>query len=314
MPGVLDRLSKEEREKISKLFADKAAALPHHQQQVAAEKGNPTHTFTRHGYQTGWESQLMRLVTGRTPDQPEDEDGVRDAVQKYRDKEALPKKEQGKISYAAADSVGAFLCPEVEEFAITRARAKAAVLMQNRFAQTQSKAGTAWVPYDYIDMIVAGPQALSGVSFSRPKNSPPLVQSDAVQAIEDFIKGKRIEKPGAWQSQDERRKLLQTASDLDIQTPNLNLGAKIDYPFRFPSLSDLLAHLGVRAMWMRNVNVCLRRFGNNDWRIHTAYCVHCTEVPSPTRGGPSVKTGKWTGLLRATADGADTFVDPDTLK
>jgi hypothetical protein len=106
---------------------------------VAAERGNPTHTLIRHGYQTSWESHLMRLVTGRTPDQPGDEDGVGDAVEKFRTKEALPKREQGKINYAPADSVWAFLPPEVEAFAINRARGKALPLMAHSSAQTSSR-------------------------------------------------------------------------------------------------------------------------------------------------------------------------------
>jgi len=311
MASVLDRLSEQEHQKISRLFSAKARALPHHQRQVVAERGNPTHTLTRHGYQTGWESQLMRLMTGRTPDQPEDEDGVRDAVQKYRAKEALPRRSQGKINYANADSVGAFLSPEVEAFAINRARGKARPLMAHSWAQTTSRAGTVWTPYDYIDMVVCGPHALSGVSFSRLRNAPALTQAESVQAIEDFINQKRLSRSDDPQSWDDKRIILNAMENADVSGQYSRSAYRKDYALRFPNMSDLLAFLGVRALWMRNVNVAFRRFGPNDWRVHTAYCVDCTEVPSPTRGGPSVKTGRWTGRLRSVKDGPETMLPPE---
>lgn len=315
-PVVLDRLSEQERAKISRLFSGKARSLPHHTNQVNAEHDNPTHTFTRHGYQTGWESQLIRLVTGRTPDQPEDEDGVRDAVQKYREKEALPKRERGKINYAKANSVGAFLSPEVEAFAINRARGKAAPLMNCAFAQTIHKRSrvTSWTEYDYIDMIICGPHALSGVSFSRVKNAPAVREADAVQAIEDFISQKRIGPSDSTDSWEDKKNILDIMENVDVASPYTRSAYRRDYKLRFLNMSDLLDYLGVRALWMKNVNVAFRRFGPNDWRIHTAYCVDCTEVPSPTRGGPSVKTGKWTGRLKVTEHGAETYVNPDSLK
>jgi hypothetical protein len=312
MPHVLDRLSSEEREKISNLFAAKASALQSHNAQVKLEHGNPTHTFTRHGYQTGWESQLMRLVTGRTPDQPDDEDGVRDAVEKYREKEKLALKDRGKITYAKADSVGAFLSPEVEEYAINRARSKATPLLTCRFAETKSKTKTECVPYDYIDMVVSGPHALAGVSFTRGKHARKLTESDAVQAIEDFIHQRRIGPSGSKDTWEDKKHILEIMESVDVAAPYTRSAYRKDYKLRFPTMSDLLAYLDVEAKWMRNVNVVLRRFGS-EWRVHTAYCVGCTEQPSPPRGGPSVKTGKWTGNLRVTESGPITFVDPNLL-
>lgn len=171
MVKVLERLSNEELSALTRLFREKGEALPQHMEQVRAEKGNPTHSITRHGYQTGWESQLVRLVTGRTPDQPDDEEGSRDAVDKYKEKNSQPIRERGKITYAKADSVGAFLSPEVEAAAINRARSKAAPLLAHFFAETDAKGKKSWVPYDYIDMVVQGPHKLTGVSFNRPRNA-----------------------------------------------------------------------------------------------------------------------------------------------
>ena len=310
MAKVLERLSTEELQALTKLFREKGEALPQHMEQVNAEKGNPTHSITRHGYQTGWESQLVRLVTGRTPDQPDDEEGSRDAVDKYNAKNALPKKEQGKINYAKADSVGAFLSPEVEAAAINRARSKAAPLLGHHFAETDAKGKKSWVEYDYIDMVVQGPHRLTGVSFNRPKNAPKLVEADAIQAIHDFIHQKRVGPPGSKETWDDKKRILDIMDSVDVAAPYTRSGYRADYKLRFPSMEDLLKYLNVGALWMKHVNVVLRRFGANDWRIHTAYCVHCTEFPSPLRGGPSVKTGKWTGNLRTTETGAITYVDP----
>jgi len=314
MVPVLEKLSQEERDRISRLFNAKARALPHHDKQVQAEQGNPTHTFTRHGYQTGWESQLVRLVTGRTPDQPDDPEGSRDAVDKYREKESLPKNKRGEISFASADSVGAFLSPEVEAFVINLARAKAQPLMHFRFAETRAgKSGASqWVPYDYIDMVVRGPHALTGVSFHRGKRLKKLVEKDAIEAIEDFIHQKRVGPSDSTKTWADKREILDMMENSDLAAPFTRTAYRADYKLRFASMSDLLAHLEVDALWMRNANVCLRRFGN-DWRIHTAYCVDCDGFPSPTRGGPSVKTGKWTGNLRVTENGPTTHMTPEWL-
>lgn len=175
------------------------------------------------------------------------------------------------------------------------------------------RAGTVWIPCEYIDMVVRGPHALSGVSFGRIKNALPLTQAESVQAIEDFIHRKRLSRSADPQSWDDKRGILNAMENADVSGHHSRSAYRQDYVLRFPNRADLLAFLGVRAMWMRNVNVAFRKFGPNDWRVHTAYCVDCTEVPSPTRGSPGVKTGKWTGRLRSVKDGPETMLPPEWL-
>lgn len=307
------RLSPEDLVRISDLFAAKSAALPKHQEQVLQEKGSVTHSFTRHGYQTGWESQLMRLVTGRTPDQPEDFDGVSDAVDKYRAKNSLPRNQQGKIEYAKADSTGAFLSPEEATFALATARTKAATLLQMRYAEVDLKGVKSWREYDYVDMIVSGRHELSGVSFKRDKRVPPVPEAEAVQAIEDFIHQKRIRPVGSTRTWEDKKNIIQIMDDVGVAGPFYRSAARRDYKLRFPNMSNLLEFLHVEALWMKNVNVVLRRFGN-DWSLHTAYCVGCTEVPSNPRGGPDIKSGKWTGNLKRAESDVASYVDPNSFR
>ncbi len=310
---VFARLSEQELNRISDLFAAKSSALPKHNLQAQSEKGSVTHSFTRHGYQTGWESQLMRLVTGRTPDQPDDFDGVADAVDKYTAKNLLPKREQGKIEYAKADSTGAFLSPEVATFALDAAFVKAGKLLEMRFAEVEVKGIRSWHPYEYVDMVVAGRNELSGVSFKRDKRFPAVAEHIAVEAIHDFIHQKRVGPVGSTRTLEQEKNILQIMDDVGVAGPYTRSAVRRDYKLRFPNMSDLLTFLHVEALWMKNVNVVLRRFGNN-WKLHTAYCVGCIEVPSNPRGKPDVKAGKWTGNLRKTHDGEITFLDPESLK
>lgn len=313
LPPVFARLAQQELDTISALFTARAQAMPVHDAQVATEKGkSPTHTLTRHGYQTGWESQLVRLVTGRTPDQPEDPEGSRDAVDKYFHKESLDRKKRGKIEFAEADSVGAFLSPEVEAFALNLARTRAAPLFPNRFGETETSKGRQWQEYTYIDMVVPGPQHLTGVSFVRLKNKPAVTGTEAVQAIHDFIHQKRIS-PGGFTStleaEADRKNLFENTT---LSMHSVRLWNRHRYTLRFRDMGALLDYLGVGARWMRRVKVVFRLL-NHNWVVHTAYCVDCREQPVPESGAPTLKSGKWTGNLRKVSDGPVTYVNPETL-
>jgi hypothetical protein len=318
--SVLSRLSTQELKAISDLFQQRSEGLKLHEAQLQTEASDPDesafHGASRHGHQTGWEAQLVRLVTGRTPDQPDDPVGSKDAVQKYRDKEALPRNQRGKIRYAKADSVGSFLCPEVQSWAMSMARTKASPLLVYSWAETKSKTATQWVEYDYIDTIFAGNLRYTGVSFVRPKNAKKVAEADAVQAIEDFINQKRLPKDGNAQPWEKKKKVQDIMESVGVAGPNYRLGNKADYPLRFPSMADLLEYLGVDAHWMKSANVTFRKInktGTPTWTIHTMYAVNCTAFPKPEICTPSVKTGKWTGNLRKTKDGPVTHIAPESL-
>ncbi|MBC8732807.1 hypothetical protein [Paraburkholderia sp. UCT2] len=328
-------LSEQEWNNVSNLFATRGKAWPEHETLLKEQASEPDesafHSIPRHGPQTGWESQLIRLVTGRTPDQPEDPMGVKDAVEKYRRKESLPLKERGKIRYAKANSVGAFLSPEVEMAAITLARAKADPLMKYRYAETTAGNATQWQPFDYIDVVVRPPYGLAGVSFYRSKNATKLVESDAVQAIEDFVNSRRITRSASAKQSgrtwERTRDILRGMDEEGRENyPHYRMAAKRDFGLRFTSMQDLLDHLEVSAIWMKYVNVALRLIGNA-WLVHTAYAVGgVSYVATGDEVGdvkqtfaakpkcePTVKSGKWTGKLKTTETGPEVFINPASL-
>jgi hypothetical protein len=287
-----------------------------HEAQVKKEIADPDeaafHGATRHGHQTGWEAQLVRIVTGRTPDQPDDPEGSRDAVEKYQEKEALPKNKRGKIRYAKTDSVGAFLCPEVQSWALSMAETKAKPLMAYSWAETKTKTATTWVEYDYVEVCFEGNLKLTGVSFVRDKHKAKPPEAQAIQAIDDFIKQKRVSKSGQPRTWEQEKNILGIMENVGVAAPYTRLGAREEYPLRFPSMKDLLEYLGVEAHWMKSVLVVFRKVSSG-WTVHTMYAVNCTQFPVPPKCTPAVKTGKWTGNLRKEEGGAITFLDPATL-
>lgn len=340
-PLIKDRMSEQEHDKLTNLFRNRGKAIAEHEALLKADAQEPDdaafHSIARHGPQTGWEAQLIRLVTGRTPDQPEDPFGVGDAVTKYEYKESLPQNQRGKTRYAVADSVGAFLSPEVEVSAISMAKVKAAPLMGYRYAETKSKAkpGGEWHEFRYIDVILPGTQACTGVSFVRVKHLPKIPQAQAVQAIKDFMMSKRLPKDQTSTRTFERSNSIIRDAEGEHDghsLPHYRAGVKRDFSLRFPSMQNLLDYLNVKAVWMTHVNVCLRRIGEA-WQVHTAYPVgsrleskvgpydkdvrHQDELTKGmnVRGTckPSVKSGKWTGNLRKVEDDPISFIDPASL-
>lgn len=294
---------------VSNLILRKRVNRDHHDTRIAEElsKGKKVtafHTLVRHGYQTSWESQLIRLATGQTPDQTTNPEGLRGALSedpKFKHlttwtAKAPPKYDRtgrliagdqtpgtamtyghdgkpvavkdvkkvggpGRTTYAAANTTGAFLGPEMEDFAISTALARAAALMQ--YAEGESvdkKLAKSWRPYDYIEVVVAGTYELYGVSFYRKSDLPPLTLPTVTSAIDDFYNRATTvgEKP------------------------------KVKYQ----SLSDLLDFLQVQAQWMKAAKVVLKRCGS-EWKRHTAYAVNDTVVCRP-----DLKVGKWTGKVR----------------
>lgn len=338
---IKDRMSESEYDKISALFRGRATAMGSHSALLKADASNPDesafHGYARHGPQTGWESQLVRLVTGRTPDQPEDPYGAMDAVTKYETKNALPKRQQGKIRYAKADSTGAFFSAEVETTAIQQALAKSAPLQRFKLAETSTKKSTTtnWEPYSYIDVILPAVGACAGVSFVRDKRLPKVPANEAVAAIKDFINRayKSDSDPDGLKAA-RAQSIIKDAESEDSghAFPNYRAYVKRNHNLRFPSMQELLDFLHVRAVWMTHVNVCLRRIGT-DWKVHTAYAVG-SRLPSDAdihdkdarhkdelekrinvtpSCGPSVKSGKWTGKLKAEEGDAPTYINPASL-
>lgn len=314
MPKVFDKfLTKEQLQNLETHVGAKSLALKEHEQLLVDEMKKGTkkgafHTITRHGPQTGWESQLVRLATGRTPDQPDDQAGIKTLGQGWKTIDQYGTRTGG-MRYAAANTVGAFLSPETETTALTIAKGKASRIQPYDFAEVVSKTGQkSYTPFDYIELVVRGPYSLAGVSFYRPKDKDPLTEKEVVEVIQAFVYQARIPTDynlvrDTWE---ETKKAIEEMGGEDELHPGTRLWVKKSYRLLFPSMDSMLSYLDVEAQWMKNVKVVYKRV-TAGWALHTAYCVN-----DPLGGGPTVKTGKWTGNLKK-KDGTVALVDPNSL-
>jgi hypothetical protein len=282
----------------------KAKAYKTHEKMLAKEiskgaKQTAFHTISRHGYQTGWEAQLIRLMTGETPDQPFALNGVRGTILHW-DTSAGPRElpvRTRNIRYAEADSVGAFLSPEVAVAVINAAAVRATDLRLGKFAEmvtgNANNPTKTWCPYKYIEIIIHPPFEICGVSFVRDKSKPKRTKAEFEEAFNDYltgglVPGKKASLHDEWQYREAKANGLEFSAKL---LPTLET--------RFPNLTDLLEFLHVRAVCMKNVRLVLKRVGegSGDWRLHTAYCVN--EAPMIRPDAP----GKWNGRIKETENG-----------
>ena len=258
------------------------------------------HSISRHGYQTGWEAQLVRLMTGETPDQPFAPTGVRAKIQQWErstgDKVTLPAP-GGNLRYAAADSTGAFLGPEVEVAAINWAAGKTRELQAGMFAEMESgpmiNRVKKWEPYKYIECVVRTQYPYAGISFVRDKTKEKPKKEVFEEALNDYFTGEKV--------------LNETASLYDemllrqAKASGSGIPAKVQAKMRvrFPNLADLLTFLNVEAIMMKHVRIVLKRVPENgfSWKLHTAYAVNDGIQLRPDA------PGKWTGRIKARQDG-----------
>ncbi len=284
-------------------FGKRAKTAKIHEQYLAKEiskgaKQTAFHTISRHGYQTGWEAQLVRLMTGETPDQPFALTGVRAEIAKWEKSTGEEGTVAGRtrnIRYAAADSVGAFLGPEVEASAISLASARTRELQTGMLAEMETgpahKRVKSWCPYKYIECIVQTPFDYTGISFVRDKSRPKPSAQDFAEALHDYLSGARLQDK-YFSLHDEM--LLRKAKEDGTAIPG-HVQNKI--PLRFPNLSDFLGYLSVEAVMMKRVRLVLKRVPDNSytWKLHTAYAVNDPEQLRPDA------PGKWSGYIKVKA-------------
>ena len=326
----MPKITPEFEEKLKKLFQAKGEAFQWHEQQYEEEigwlaeredarrkglplptkpprgsKGSAFHTFTRHGYQTGWEAQLIRLASGRTPDQDSDPMGIGSYISHWKGQappkynkdgsvilhpddtqvqvrhfnrvgmpvdgppEVVDPSRMGKTRHASANTTGAFLSPEAERDALMQADAKSAGL--KKYVQAASKNSRTgeltWVDYDYIEVVVTG-QPIYGVSFYFKSTDTHKIDVDELkEALADYNKQTKV--------------------------VNFNPHDARTEKVRFTSLSDILDYFGIEAQWMKAAKIVYKRVDKTNWKLHTAYAVN-----DPPVCRPDVKTGKWTGAVR----------------
>lgn len=285
----------------------RARALGLHEQFLAKEISKGTkqtafHTISRHGCQTSWEAQLIRLMTGETPDQPFAQTGVRAQIREWEkstgETGSLPERGRN-IRYAAADSVGAFLGPEVETSAISLASQKTRLLQTGTLAEMetgpQSNRVIKWEKYKYIECIVKTVFDYAGVSFVRDKSHEKPTKEDFEEALADYLNRGLFPRGPKVSLHDEM--VYRQAKKAGTPIPE-----KIQemLQVRFPNLADLLEYLHVKSVMMKHVRLVLKRVPENSctWKLHTAYAVN-----EPLQLRPDAP-GKWTGRIKVDSGSA----------
>ncbi|TXL71782.1 hypothetical protein FHP25_28350 [Vineibacter terrae] len=295
-------ITAEEKAALERLIGQKAKAFRTHEKFLAKEISKGTkqtafHTISRHGYQTGWEAQLVRLMTGETPDQPFAQTGVRGTILQWDTSMGDTMNAPGRtrnIRYAEADSVGAFLNPEVEVAAINAAALRTADLRTGMWAEMVTGHGPrqvkTWCKYKYIEIIVHPPSEICGISFVRDQSKPKRSKDEFETAFNDYLEGTKILKGKTVSLHDEM--VYREAKAKGSEIPAY-LVAKMQT--RFPNLSDLLDYLHVQAVSMKNVRLVLKRVPEDsfNWKLHTAYAVN--QAPMIRPDAP----GKWNGRIKS---------------
>jgi hypothetical protein len=292
------------RSELQDHIGQRANALKEHERLLAAEvlkggKQTAFHTFSRHGHQTGWLAQLVRLMTGEAPDQPFALNGVRAAIMEWEKRSGGQGEHPAptrNIRYAPADSVGCFLGPEMETEAIHFATQRTLELQKVKFAEMETrKSGTSvrkWEPFKYIEIVTDTRFRYCGVSFVLKDKNRRRTREEFEEALHDYLSG-GLGLRGTDVSLWDEMMLKEAKAKGTAIHPTVAAKMKI----RFPNLSDLLDYLRVEAVMMPNIRLVLKRIPDNsfDWKLHTAYAVN-----TPCQLRPDAP-GTWTGRVKQEA-------------
>jgi len=168
--------------------------------QVEATKSKNIHALTRHGYQTGWAGQLLRVCTKLTPDQEFDPLGTGDLSDRNEDhyRESTNQKTgavtQIKMRPRTGGGVAAghFYNPEIQDALMKQSLALAKQISRS-FPECEVRLpdGTReWRRYSFVHVYLTRPGG-TGVAFSKAEGWAKLEVKDAVDAINEFIAGAR---------------------------------------------------------------------------------------------------------------------------
>ena len=295
-------------------FENRHAAYLAHEHAMANEaairaKGTKAfHGYGRHGFQTGWMAQLVRIVTKVTPDQSWDprgvgmtdesrswtsSDGPRHLDRKGATVRAAPPgsggggasaSSLGKIQKSGGQSAGYFYGPHVQEQARSALQERAG--WARRFSECEiRRAGrTEWVPFKVLYAAVGGPRGGYGASFTPVEGAARgrLSPDDVREAVDDFLRWTTIEDY-----------LKRSGSPLPAEQV---VGPFRTNPYRFPTWGDLLRFLGVEQRWMTSVRGEFgRKTGGGDFSLFTFFPV--ADVEGIGVGGIPPQS-EWTGRLR----------------
>lgn len=296
-------------------LADKAAATSAHnlalQNEISTHQG---HAYGRHGYQTGWVAQLIRVVTQISPDQSFSPTGVEGVIREWNarwvgsDSGAFSKivntydasgnsqkgvaagsgfTPTGHGTQAGLES-GGFISPEKQQMAIQRAMT---VANPNIVYMKSEHPGIAhpWKDINRCMVVVdAGGSAGYGVGYRRTSSFVSRTRQEVLDLVEAMELGKTrgqlgLPDTGAPTTTSDGRKLRP-----ESQRPAFN------------GVASLLDFLGVEAVWQKMALVILQRDGAA-WKRVTMY--PCNLVGQGWAPGIKVQGKPWSGRVKR-ADGS----------
>jgi hypothetical protein len=317
---------------LSSLIAGQANALQAHNTELSNEISTHSgHAYSRHGYQAGWEQQLIRVVSEVTPDQTFDPTGVGAVTREWNPRwignastgsfeklvttydssgntviGAAGSSSSVTLTYATASGVeaGGFYSPEAQQMALTRATAVA-----NNIAQYEkfNIPGIAkdWKKLDKVLIVVdALPGAGYGIGYRRKSSFTSRTRDQVLELIEHF------HRRSTWNTVDPTTYpspvsngiiLLGDSSNQDIIHKSVEVA--------FPNLHNLLTYLHVEAFWQINAVVIFKRTDVNAvWQRVTMFPVDW----SPASWAPATKVpGKpWSGMVKLASGAIQTLIAP----
>lgn len=289
-PKVLERLSRNELDALTTHVLNKGNAYLEHnrlmqEERDLAEKKTAFHTISRHGFHTGWEAQLIRLMTSQTPDQPWDPYGTgavqRSWTQSSGTEARMPERNpRAGARTAQGNQTGAFFSPEVEAMAISQAETASEMLRDYAYAAVRTATGVVEEAFNYIEVVVpCAPYA--GLSFSKGPGFVQMAHDNVVRKINAFL----FQNTKLKRREPEVAKLIsmdQLLDDLKVKAELLTHAKVV-----FKCIDGVIDSKNADEQMLRK-----RLDGQSKWALHTAYPWH--ETP---RLNPTVKTGKWTGSM-----------------
>jgi hypothetical protein len=270
--------------RVADLFAAKGRAYAHHEHfagsEVAAHDGS--HSYGRHGYQTGWESQFVRAVTSVTPDQVFDPRGVGAAIRRWHPSGGSmagigvgmgAHGETGEITLfddptfdpQATDYekkpgsiAGGFLSPEAQ----MRSRNKALSLIGS--LATPMHAGAVWrfqkplsgghrvatfsAPLTSVRVVVSSARDGEPLGIGFAQRDPKTYRKESREMVMACIEGFQL-----------RRKWTEIFKSIDVSVRKFPMVALNKNKVAFPQITDLFEYFDVDVLWQTSATVIFRR-------------------------------------------------------
>lgn len=333
-------LSEKELEALKAHIGRKATSYKAHDRHLQKDvndrlsgSAHPKHAASRHGYQSGWQAQLIRVCTQYAPDQASTPDGVAPEIQEWNKETGTWASLRGFICsmspiklpfidpptvrvygsdgrpttasqldqpiVPAADATvggteaGGFISPEAQQDALRRADSYAFKLWGWAEAKFASGGGV-WRPFSRIALVIKGRTGGYGLGFSRVRGFIGNWRREAVvRAITAYEQRWDYER---WEG------------ELDVSM------AALRNKLRFPQIEDLLDYLCIEAVWQRNAMIILDRnpHAYGKWNLVTAYPVNLALgwAPAGPQGGArhSASGPVWLGDVRKPGNAPGTWV------